>query len=325
MLKWTRPWACLALAIMLVFTEFPECSARPVFRVEGGDSVLTAKTLEVLHAVHREMADASGRSLEDTIRLIYVPASQSFDSVIGGRFPDWGVAAAIGTEHLIVVRSPADHPLGRELTSILRHELAHLHLSALVGQGLVPRWMQEGYAQHFGHQWQYGDDWTVARAMLTGRTLPLRDIDGVNSFQSASAQLAYAQSYLALGYLLEAYGWKSLLIFGDQVGGGANWDEAFLEAIGTDYAGFQHEFNEYLRSRYNWASFLGDTAVLWVALVCAFVIFYIVKRRRTRRRLEEMQREDEWMDRLYGGYDSHWAIAGDEPKYTARIRLCPSH
>ncbi|HEX9751488.1 MAG TPA: hypothetical protein VGB22_09430 [candidate division Zixibacteria bacterium] len=291
------------------------------FVVVGADHALARNTIDILDAAHEEMARLSGVALQDTVAVVYVSSAQSFDSVVGGHFPDWGVAAAVSRQNLIAVRSPAEHPLGRELRSILRHELAHLHLDAMTRGWTVPRWMHEGYAQQFGHDWRFGDDWTVARAVLSGSILPLRDIDGVNSFRSASAQLAYAQSYLAMGFYLHAYGWQGLQLFTDAIAANQNWDEALQAATGIDYAGFEAEFDDYLRSRYNWAAFLGDTALLWIVLVAAFVILYLFKRRSSRRRLAEWERQEEWADLILGWDRALPTRAPDNPSHPPR-RQC---
>ncbi|MEW5701752.1 MAG: hypothetical protein AB1792_05945 [Candidatus Zixiibacteriota bacterium] len=281
--------------------EWPHRSAL-VFAVEGADFALSRETVAILAAAHAEMAAASGVALTDTVRVIYVGRGMSFDSVVGGRFPDWGVAAAVAERNLIAVRSPRDHPIGRDLASILRHELAHLHLDALVGLRQVPRWMQEGYAQQSAHQWQFGDDWVVARAAFSGHVIPLRDIDGVNSFRDASARLAYAESYLAMHLFLDSYGWEGLLLFAQRIRAGGTWDEAFFAATGADYAAYQREFHTFLSGKYNWASFLGDTVLLWIGLVIVFVILYLVKRRQSAARRADWERQEAREDVLYAPF-----------------------
>jgi len=304
-----RPWIAVPV---LLFTAWPllPCEAQEwphrsdlVFTVQGADPSLARETIGILTAAHAEMAAASGVALTDTVRVVYVGKDQSFDSVVGGRFPDWGVAAAVAEENLIAVRSPRDHPIGRDLATVLRHELAHLHLDALTGLRQVPRWMQEGYAQQLAHQWQFGDDWIVARAVFTGRVIPLRDIDGVNSFRDASARLAYAESYLAMRRFLDAYGWDGLLLFAGRIRQGGNWDAAFFEATGANYAGFQREFKEFITGKYNWAAFLGDTVLLWIALVVAFLILYIVKRHQSAAKRADWERQEAIEDILYAPFE----------------------
>lgn len=299
-----RLWFLVLLVPAVPWAAHAQTANAPLqFVITGGDPDLNRETVAILREAHHEMVEASGIFLRDTIHVVYVSAAQSFDSVLGGHFPDWGVAAAIAERHLIVVRSPADFPLGRSLAEILRHELAHLHLDAVVDLRMIPRWMHEGYAQQIAHEWRFGDDWTVARAAFTKRIIPLRDIDGVNSFGSASAHLAYTQSYLAMGHFLSTYGWEGLRLFAAEIRERRDWDQAFAAATGTDYAGFESEFLALIDARYNWAVFLGDTVLLWIGLSGAFVVFYFIKRHRTGLKKKEWERAEALEDLLYAPFE----------------------
>jgi hypothetical protein len=271
-----------------------------VLSIEGADPALAGETRDFLSSAYAELERASRFAIEDTVHVVYVRRAQSFDSVVGGRFPDWGIAAAVGERSLIAVRSPADYPLTRSLRETLRHELAHLHLDAMSGLRQLPRWMHEGYAQQFAHEWVFGDDLLIARAVFFDHAIELRDIDGVNSFAGPRAQLAYTESYLAMNYFLAAYGHDGLLLFCQTVRGGGNWDAAFRDATGADYLAFQQEFTEFLNARYNWVAFLGDTILLWIGLVGLFIVIYIIKRRRSAARRAEWEEQEALADILYG-------------------------
>ncbi|MBI3872005.1 MAG: hypothetical protein HY304_02880 [candidate division Zixibacteria bacterium] len=303
------PWTILALGLaalnLPVGLRAQEWASRwsVSFMVEGADPDLEQETRAVLEEANEHMAAASGLALSDTIHVVYVTRLQSFDSVVGGHFPDWGVACAASERELIAVRSPRDHPIGRELAEILRHELAHLHLDHLTGLRQVPRWMQEGYAQQLAHEWRFGDDWIVARAVFSDQTISLADIDGVNSFQDVRARLAYGESYLAMGYFLDRYGWDGLLLFAEGLRRKGDWDQAFQSATGADYAVFQREFAAYLRGKYNWIAFFGDTVLLWLGLVALFLVLYVMKRRRGAAKLAEWEAQEAIEDILYSPFD----------------------
>jgi hypothetical protein len=300
------PVLIIALVFALAARSSVVAGSLPLIIV-GADAQLEADTRVILNAAHDELVRASGEAILDTIRVVYVGRHQSFDSVVGARFPDWGVAAAVAERHLIAVRSPLEYPLGRSLRETLRHELAHLHLDMLCGLHQLPRWMHEGYAQQFAHEWVFGDDFLIQRAVLTNSLIDLRDIDGVNSFAGTRAQLAYSESYQAMSYFLATYGWDGLLIYCRTVRAGGNWDDAFRASIGADYAAFQSEFRALMRSRYNWVAFFGDTALFWVGLAAVFVILYMVKRRRSAKRRAEWEREEALEDALYAPFDRHAA------------------
>lgn len=301
--------ACLIAASMgNSWAQVPATVAVDVPRLHlaivGADPSLETETEVILQSAYSELVRSSGFAIDDTVHVRYVRRHESFDSVVGGRFPDWGVAAAVAERNLMAVRSPADYPLGRTLREILRHELAHLHLDAMSGLRQLPRWMHEGYAQQIAHQWEFGDDLLIARAVFFDHAIKLRDIDGVNSFAGGRAQLAYAQSYLAMNHFLSAYGWDGLQIFCETVRLREDWDAAFREATGADYTAFQKEFDDFLHSRYNWIAFLGDTILFWIGLVGVFIAIYIVKRRRSAAKRAEWEQQEAIEDILYGPFRS---------------------
>jgi len=282
--------------------------------IRGADPALAEETRAIITEAHDSMAAASGTRLTDTLRIVFVGRNQSFDSLAGGFFPDWGVGVAIAEDNLIALRSPREYPIYDQLPTILRHELAHLHLEAMLGQRRPPRWMHEGYAQQFAHQWGLGDDWLVARAVFTGSVLPLADIDGVNSFRDAKAQLAYVQSYLAMGYFLKRYGWDGLMLFARTMRRGGSWDQGFMQATGANYTSFQKEFDSYLEDKFDWAIFLHDTALLWIILTVIFVVLYLIKRHRSARKLADWQKQETIEDALYAPFEQ----PGREPEQPAR-------
>ena len=307
-------FSIFAFALLAAHAFCPRVAAGPLpLVIVGADAQLEADTRAILEAAQAELARASGEGIVDTVRVVYVGRHESFDSVVGARFPDWGVAAAVGERNLIAVRSPLEYPLGRSLRETLRHELAHLHLDMLSGLHQLPRWMHEGYAQQFAHEWVFGDDFLIQRAVLTGSLIDLRDIDGVNSFAGTRAQLAYSESYQAMSYFLATYGWDGLLIFCRTIRDGGTWDAAFRASTGADYPSFQGEFRTRMRSRYNWVAFFGDTVLFWVGLAAVFVILYLIKRRRAARRRAEWEREEALEDALYAPFDRQSADSTAPP------------
>lgn len=295
----------LCLVVVSVISAHGKALPEKTFAVQvfGADPELRLRTQQIITKAHETLKNRSGLGFNDTIDVVYVMKGQTFDSIAGGHFPDWGIGVAITEKNLIALRSPRDYPIGDQLANILRHELAHLHLELILGGHRPPRWVHEGYAQQFAHEWNFGDDWKVARAVFTGSTIPLSDINGVNSFQGAQAELAYIQSYLAMGHFLQKYGWDGLMLLARSMQDGDNWDAAFMAATGADYATYQEEFADYLSERFNWASFLGDTILFWIFAALIFVALYIWKRRRSKRRLADWKRQEDLEDVLYAPFD----------------------
>lgn len=97
------------------------------------------------------------------------------------------------------------------LKRILYHEYSHAVIHRISG-GRAPTWLNEGLAQYL-EGGDNRDKVMAARAIVkkAGTFLPLDKLDG--SFMGLSdkqASLAYAESYLAVRYLVEKYGIYSI-------------------------------------------------------------------------------------------------------------------
>jgi len=104
--------------------------------------------------------------------------------------------------------------------------------------------------------------------------------------------LAYTESFLAVSYFLSEYGEENFCALIDYIGVGKKWDQAFILSTGSDFSGFQKEFEEYLKKRYQFIVLLGDTFLLWLGLAFLLVLFYFMKKRRTKKILEKWEKEE---------------------------------
>lgn len=276
---------------------------RPCFVILDADPRLAHQIDSVLNAAYAQLVTYGAVTITDTITLLVATRREQFDSVVGGRFPDWGLGCALPEHNTIVVLSPYMFAYQRTLPEVLRHELAHIYLHKLVGWPRIPRWMDEGFAMLLGHQWYFGDDWLVARVVFSRETVPLLQIEGLNLFKEAKARLAYTQSYLAMGFFLEKYGWDSFVLFLRELRSGNDWDRAFMAAAGLNYAGFQTEFTKYLENKYNWVALLSDTMLLWILLVLLVLVLYLFKRRMVKKKEQEWERAAGVEDIFYSAPD----------------------
>jgi len=276
---------------------------RPHFVIRDADPQLEHQIDSILNAVYAQLVDYGSVTITDTITLLVVTRREQFDSVVGGRFPDWGLGCALPEQNTIAILSPYLFEYHRTLPEVIRHELAHVYLHKLVGWPRLPRWMDEGFAMLIGHQWYFGDDWLIARAVFSKETLPLLQIEGLNLFKEGKARLAYTESYIAMAYFLEKYGWESFMLYLRELRSDDDWDRAFMAAVGLDYAAFQAEFIKYLEAKYNWAMLLSDTMLLWILLVLLVLVLYLFKRRMVKKKEAEWERTAPVEDIFYSASD----------------------
>ena len=296
---------CLILAVLLfpqfsltqpnipLKAELPPAESTAHFNIYTHNDHLASEIRDILQTSYDKISAFLDDSLTNPISVYAVDSEDEFRSLVGDGFPDWGVGCAIPEQNLIILKSPYHFKYYRSFSQVVTHELAHIFLGKYANGKKIPRWLDEGFAMHQSQEWTIGQDVSIARAVLTGSILPLSDIESVNAFSESKAELSYTESFLAVSFLYNQYGKgteKELLA---QLANGSSLDMAFLRTIGSNYLSFQLDFEKYLKTKYNWVSFLGDTFFLWLGLAFLIVILYFLKRRYTRKRLKEWELEDQ--------------------------------
>jgi len=270
----------------------------PHFDVHAHDENLAQEVKVILESSYQKISDFLEDSLTDVVSVYVADTEAEFVSMVGNSFPDWGIGCAIPARNLIILKSPLRFKYYRPFSQVITHELAHIFLGQFSGEKMVPRWLDEGFAMYQSQEWRIGQDIAVARAVLTGSILPLSQIESVNAFKESRAQLAYTESFLAVSYLYGEYGEGTVKELVTHLANGTSIDLAFLRTIGINYLSFQLEFEKYIKTKYNWISFFGDTFLIWIGLAFMIVFLYFLKRRHTRKTLKQWELEEEGIKRL---------------------------
>ncbi len=238
-----------------------------------------------------------------------------FKKLIGTTFPDWGAAAALPYRRMMAIKSPAHFPLGKSLRELVMHEYGHLALGDRIRPMHAPRWLDEGVAMYTAAEWGWQNNLAMGRAALFGDFISLHEIEGLNRYSEGKASVAYAQSYLAVKYLLDNYGIESFNILLDGIKSRKPIDEALTDAIGGTYREFEKEFNLFLNDRYNWGSIFVDTYFLWIFLALVVFIGFVLQYRKRKKYYDKWAEEEKYQstDFDYGDPDNPEQI-DDEDK-----------
>jgi len=270
----------------------------PHFDIHAHDEILAQEVKVILESSYQKISDFLEDSLTDVVSVYVADTEAEFVSMVGNSFPDWGIGCAIPARNLIILKSPLRFKYYRPFSQVITHELAHIFLGKFSVEKMVPRWLDEGFAMYQSQEWRIGQDIAVARAVLTGSILPLSQIESVNAFKESKAQLAYTESFLAVSYLYGEHGEGTVKELVTHLANGTSIDLAFLRTIGINYLSFQLEFEKYIKTKYNWISFFGDTFLIWIGLAFMIVFLYVLKRRHTRKTLKQWELEEEGIKRL---------------------------
>ncbi len=247
----------------------------------------------VLNSVRARLQTMLRDTLPYQASIYIVEDLDHFKRLIRGRFPDWGAAAALPERKLIAIKSPDKFNLGKSLQELLAHEYAHLVVAHRTGFYSPPRWLDEGMAMLVSTEWSWSDNLAMSKAAVFGDFIPLRSIEQVNRFHQDKAQVAYAQSYLAVKYLFDEYGVNAVNVFLDEIAKGSSIDAALVASTGSNYGEYEEEYRQYLRSHYNLVTLFTDTMYFWLALAVIVVIgafLQFLKRRKYYKKWEEQER-----------------------------------
>jgi hypothetical protein len=239
----------------------------------------------------------------DEITVFLAPDAARWDSLTGGRAPDWGAGVAFPLLGIIVLPGyVSDRGGTHTLPVILRHELAHIALQRHIGQARIPRWFNEGYATWSAGQFAGDAGWQLRLSFMTNRAPPLDSLTLDWPLLAADAQLAYLLSASAVEYL---YGLGTPQLFQRFLNQWAE-QESFEQALRGVYIlaspQFERLWRAHVRRRYGWLQIIAQSMFVWTALTALVLVLFIIRRRRDRRRLDQLSRQEPpdlpayWMD-----------------------------
>ncbi len=278
----------------------------------------TDQFVEVIDSAVVEARIKLNKILNDTLDYrpdIYIERkAERFNELIHGTIPDWGAAVAVPHRHMIIIKSPAHYPLGKSLSELVKHEYAHLALTDRLGLGRPPRWLDEGLAMYIAAEWGWSNNLSLSKAVIFGSLIPLDEFEQMNRFPQGKAQQAYAQSYMAVKYLLDAYGIESFNILLDNLAIRKTIDETMMASIGSDYGGFTKEYVDYIKQHYNLVTLFIDMSYFWLFLALLVIIGFLLRFWRKKKHYRKWEEDEKYhsTDFDYGDPDNPEQIEDED-------------
>lgn len=316
---------CIIL-ILVASTAYPADTYQQVpdtyRRYETTNFVLIAEndyyltqTEQIIASTRQHLINLLDDSLSYKPSVYLVSDLETFHQILSGKIPDWGAAAAIARKQMIVLKSPAHFNLGKSLKELLAHEYAHLAVAHKCGIREAPRWIHEGVAMYISMEWGWSNNLAMGQASVFGQFIPLADIELMNRFNQGKANVAYAESYLAVSKLLDWYGKDAVAILLKAIAEGKDYSEALYIATGSHEKEFEKDFKDYLQNRYNIASLFMDTIFFWLFLAFVLIVGAFLKFRKRRHYYKKWEEEEQLQstDFDYGDPDNPEQTDDDEP------------
>lgn len=231
--------------------------------------------------------DILDRGIEVTVYLAPDPAR--WDSLTGGRAPDWGAGIAIPHRNTVIIPGYVSSRGGTHtLPQILRHELAHIALQRALPGVAIPRWFNEGYATWAAGQFDADAGWMLRLAFATNRAPPLDSITLDWPLLQADARLAYLLSASAVRYLYSLGPQASFERFLHELAVHGDFEQALRDVYVVSSPQFERLWRAHVRRSYGWLQVLAQTMFVWLIITVLVIVLFVVRRRRDRRRMEQL-------------------------------------
>jgi tetratricopeptide (TPR) repeat protein len=214
-------------------------------RYEGSQAAdaLRAQILETLEDDYKDLQNDLGGPPKNIFVSLYT--DQAFFDVT--QAPAWTSAQNDGKIRVPISGIKSMTP---ELARVLRHELTHSFIQQIT-HGRTPQWLNEGIAEleqgfttsAFGSR--------LAALYTSGNQIPLNQLEGrFDSYSTAEASVAYAESLAAAEYIRTTYGMGDLARILQRLGEGQSIESALRSTVHAGYAELESEIANYLKKNY---------------------------------------------------------------------------
>jgi len=267
---------------------------------EGGERIAEQITSRA-EKMRARMVDEIGVNPTGTTR-VYIARNQKDFNMLqpGGRpLPNWVAGVAYPHLNLVLMRQAGSSGQPINLLETFEHELSHIILRRVVkDRNALPKWFVEGLAQWQARQMDLERGMRLAKALISGRLIPLDDLIHRFPRYTTDIHLAYDESFAFLNFLIGEYGLDTFQSFIRRLGDG----EKFVKAMESSYMTSLHELEKQwisdLKMSYNWIPLLSSGGTVWTLASILIIIGYIRKRRQTRIRMAKWEKEEAEAERI---------------------------
>ncbi len=203
------------------------------------------------------------------------------------------VAFAVGQDYRIIIDSSRMNVNPFTLSVTAKHELAHLLLHHKINRALLPRWLDEGFAQWASDgisEIITGNRTFLANAVIQRNLIPLHKIAHYFPENEIPMILAYEQSKSFVEFIQKEFGAATLLNILHHMSNGDSIDDAILTNLSIPLDALEHLWHKDLASRKIWFYYLSTylyAILFFLASLLAVIGFIRCQIRRKKWREEE--------------------------------------
>lgn len=254
-----RTWNTLTLLDQLVAFDRIETENFIVKFNASTDAVLGPYFSKYLEGIYAEISRDYGVKLDRKSTIEIFPKHEQFSVRVTGR--SWIPTVGACTGWVVAMYSPkgmvgkmnprTGEPMGFNWATVLRHEFTHVVTLAATGNR-IPHWFTEGLAvtQEPGPR-----PWRFVQALQSGlRQDQLFKIDEINwgfirPRRPSDRQLAYAQSEWMVEFIVETWGYKSIMEMIHGFRDKLTQPQVFQKVLGVTEKEFDAKFRTWARAQ----------------------------------------------------------------------------
>ncbi len=211
--------------------------------------------------------------------------------------PEWAAGLAYPELNIMILKSPQAALYGTiDPIRTFRHELAHLTLHQALSDVRYPKWLDEGFAMYEAREWTLRTTAVISAVTLKKKFIPMASLNHAFPIAFEEAEVAYAQSFSLVAYLLNHFGREEFHDFVLNLKKRMTLSQSSQGAFGVSFYELEKRWHRYLRLRYTWIPVVTSTVTLWFLVSIVFFIIYLRKRHQARLKVMEWELEDMWDD-----------------------------
>jgi hypothetical protein len=211
--------------------------------------------------------------------------------------PEWAAGLAYPELNIMILKAPRAALYGTiDPLNTFRHELAHLTLHQALAGIAIPKWFDEGFSMYAAREWSLRTTAVISAVTLRKRYIPMASLNQAFPIAYEEAEVAYAQSFSLVAYLLNHFGRNSFHQFVRNLKSGMTLSQSTQQAFGLSFYEIEKKWHRHLRIRYTWIPVITSSVTLWFLMSLIFFFVYLKKKRQAREIVVEWELEDMWED-----------------------------
>jgi hypothetical protein len=302
---------CVVPVVLLLLSVFGLCtkaSARQssslstphfLFTFSSPDRRLAEHLASLSEKIFTEIVSDIGVEPRPGIEIFIEHTHEAFLNRQPGavKAPEWAAGLAYPELNLIILKAPHAALYGTiDPVRTFRHELAHLTLHQALAGVQIPKWLDEGFAMYEAKEWTFRTTAVITAATLKKTFIPLTSLNHEFPVAFEEAEVAYAQSFSMVAYLLNKYGGAAFHTFVLSLKQKKSISRSTQDAFGLSFYELEQRWHRYLRIRYTWIPIITSTATLWFLFTLVFVVVYLRKKSQAKQKVMEWELEEMWDD-----------------------------